>query len=353
MIIQNNVDYIEDIKLVANLDLPWELLKDKRILISGASGMIGSFLIDVLMYRNNYYRDNCCVVALGRDVKKAAHRFSDNWKSDFFSFHSQDINTPLDNMGDFDFIIHGASNTHPVAYASDPIGTITTNILGTLHLLNYAVAHNTKRFLFTSSVEVYGDNKGDVDKFEESYSGYINCNTLRAGYPESKRAGEALCQAFIKQHQLDVVSARLSRTYGPTMQLSDTKAISQFIKNAISNEPIILKSQGTQLYSYSYVADAVSGILTILFNGICGEAYNISDVGSDITLKALAEILAAEVNTKVIFEMPDKEEALGYSKASKAVMSSKKLQELSWRAKYDIEYGLKRTIGILSELHKT
>ncbi|WP_238652299.1 NAD-dependent epimerase/dehydratase family protein [Paenibacillus piscarius] len=349
MNIQNNPVYKEDIEYVANLMLPWDLLKNKRILLSGVSGMIGSFLIDVLMYRNEFYNDNCFVLGLGRDKEKARIRFDNIWESEFFSFENHDINVPLNNFGDFDYIIHAASNTHPVAYASDPIGTITTNVIGTYNLLNYAVASKVKRFLFASSVEIYGENRGDVEGFDESYSGYINCNTLRAGYPESKRVGEALCQAFMKQHRIDVVNARLSRTYGPTMQLSDTKALSQFIKRAVSKESIILKSEGTQLYSYNYIADTVAGILVILFRGISGEVYNISDKGSDITLKELAYLLASEVNTNVIFEMPEIEEKLGYSKATKAIMNSTKLQSLGWKARYDIEDGLKRTIKILSE----
>lgn len=129
-----------------------------------------------------------------------------------------------------DYIIHAASNTHPVAYAGDPVGTIAANVIGTDNLLKWASAVKCKRFVFLSSVEVYGENRGDTDKFAEDYMGYIDCNTLRAGYPESKRTGEALCQAYRKQDGMDIVIPRLSRAYGPTMLASDTKAISQFIK---------------------------------------------------------------------------------------------------------------------------
>lgn len=350
MMIQDNKLYKQDIHTIANVNLPWDRLKNKKILISGASGMIGSFLIDVLMYRNEHFNDNCTVIALGRDIAKAQARFSPYWDSDLFSFISRDINEPLSDIGNIDFIIHAASNTHPVAYATDPVGTMTTNIMGTYNLLNYAVKHKTERFLFTSSVEVYGENRGDVEKFDESYCGYIDCNTLRAGYPESKRAGEALCQAFIKQYGLDVVIARLSRTYGPTMLKTDTKAISQFIKRGVEKKDVVLKSEGTQFYSYSYVADAVSGVLTILLKGECGQAYNISDQASDITLKELAKIIASYVGKNVVFELPDKIEQAGYSKATKAVMSSEKLKSLGWEAKYNIRSGLERTIEILSKL---
>ena len=167
------------------------------------------------------------------------------------------------------------------------------------------------------------------------------------GYPESKRAGEALCQAYITQKNLKIVIPRLSRVYGPTMLMSDTKAISQFIKKGIAKEDIILKSEGTQLYSYSYVADAVSGLLYCLFKGESGQAYNVADSESDIMLKDLAQIIAETSGGKVIFELPDEVESSGYSKATKAIMDAAKLKSLGWSTMYNITSGLKRTMAIL------
>ncbi len=342
--------YRQDIEYVATLSLPWKQLKGASFLISGASGLIGKFLIDILMYKNNTENLNCRIIAIGRNTEKAKARFAEYWENNLFTFIPLDINTlqALD-LPKPDYILHAASNTHPLQYATDPIGTITTNLLGTCNLLNLAVKSHTRRVLFASSVEVYGENRGDIDLFTEDYCGYINCNTLRAGYPESKRAGEALCQAFIKQHGLDIVLPRLSRTYGPTMQMTDSKAIAQFIKKAIAGENIVLKSQGTQFYSYSYVADAVSGLLYCLFYGKTGEAYNIADKQSNISLRDLAQLLANIVHAKVIFEMPNETETAGYSKATKAVLDSSKLQELGWRAHYSIKEGLLRTATIIKE----
>jgi nucleoside-diphosphate-sugar epimerase len=248
-----------------------------------------------------------------------------------------------------DYVFHAASNTHPVAYATDPVGTITTNIIGTGNLLRFAAEHGARRMLFASSVEVYGENRGDVQTFTEDYCGYLNCNTLRAGYPESKRCGEALCQAYIKQCGLDVVIPRLARTYGPTMLMSDTKALSQFLKKGIAGEDIVLKSQGTQLFSYTYVADAVSAVLYCLLLGKCGEAYNIADSASDIRLRDLAAIIAEATGRKVVFDLPDETERAGYSTATVAVMESEKIRALGWNAQYTIRAGLERTIRILKE----
>ncbi len=200
--------------------------------------------------------------------------------------------------------------------------------------------------MFASSVEVYGENRGDVEKFDESYLGYIDCNTPRAGYPESKRCGEALCQAYKKRYGLDVVIPRLSRIYGPTMLSDDSKASSQFIRKAIAGENIVLKSAGEQFYSYTYVTDAVSALLTVLLKGENGEAYNIADENSDIRLKDMAKLCAEAVGTKVVFEIPDANEAAGYSKSTVARLSNEKIKGLSWQAETNIESGIKKTIDI-------
>ena len=345
--IVHNKTYLEDVRYVATLPMPWEKLHSKSILISGATGLIGSFLVDVLIYRNRYYDLDCSIYALGRSEQRAKDRFSHCWNE--LRFIPYDINDMLrrEDIGAVDYIIHLASNTHPVAYATDPIGTITTNILGTNNMLEFALAHQAVRCVFASSVEVYGENRGDVEKFDESYCGYIDCNTVRAGYPESKRCGEALCQAYIRQKGLDIVIPRFARTYGPTMLMSDTKAISQFIRKALAGEDIVLKSAGTQYYSYTYVADAVAGLLTVLLCGKCGEAYNIADERSDIMLKDLAAIIASEAGMKICFEIPSEVERAGYSTATKALLDSGKIYKIGWRAKYDIVKGISRTLSIV------
>ena len=217
-------------------------------------------------------------------------------------------------------------------------------------MLDYSVEHNAERFIFASSNEIYGENRGDTELFAEDYCGFINCNTLRAGYPESKRCGETLCQAYKQQKNLNVGIARLTRSYGPTMIMSDTKAISQFIKKCIADEDIVLKSTGMQYYSYTYMADAVSGLLWILLNGANGEAYNISEEHNDIRLRDLAAIFANINGKKVVFEEADEIESAGYSKATKARLDGHKLQNLGWHPKYDVKSGIERTISILKAI---
>ena len=338
-------EYIEDVKRVASLDLPWNKLQGKTILITGGTGLIGSFLIDVLNAANL----GCAVLLFGRSEDKARKRFAEYWGKGWIRFVKWDAGASAfpEANGQVDYVLHLASNTHPVAYATDPIGTITTNVIALNNLLSLAANKKVNRFLFASSNEIYGENRGDVELFDEKYCGYIDCNTLRAGYPESKRCGEALCQAYIKQKGLDCVIARLTRTYGPTILPTDTKAISQFFKNALNGEDIVLKSEGKQYYSYQYVSDSVSGLLTVLLKGRTCEAYNIADKSGDITLRDLATLIAEQAGRKVVFEIPDAVESAGFSKATKARLKGSKLSQLGWIPYYGIGCGVNRNYHIL------
>lgn len=345
----DNSLYIEDLDYICNLELPWDKLSGASIMVSGATGMIGSVLIDALMRKNQNENLKCRIYALGRNEEKARSRFKSYFDSSYFSFFQCDINKPIPRDCDItaDYIIHLASNTHPVAYANDPVGTITANVFGTYNLLEYAKDHDAKRFALASSNEIYGESRGDTELFDEKYLGYIDCNTMRAGYPESKRCSESLCQAYIRQYGMDIVIPRLTRSYGPTLLPTDTKALSQFIGKALLGEDIVLKSAGAQYYSYTYTADAVSGLLFVLLKGENGEAYNIADEASDIRLKDLAALIASWAGRKVVFDLPGETEAAGFSKATKARLDGSKVKSLGWEMNYDIKSGIDRTMKML------
>lgn len=340
--------YLEDVQAVCDLPLPWEKLKGKTLVLSGATGLIGSCLVDVLMRRNISYGLDCRIVALGRSEERARRRFAAYWDSPLFCFSACDINEPLALAPEADYVLHLASNTHPLQYATEPVATILTNIQGLGNMLEFARrCSQGVRFAFASSNEVYGENRGDVELFDEAYCGYIDCNTLRAGYPESKRCGEALCQAYARQYGLDVVIPRFTRSFGPTLLPGDTKALSQFLRNAVAGEDIVLKSEGRQYYSYTYVADAVSGLLHILMLGDSGLAYNIADVSCDITLRELAGTIAQICGTRVVFDLPSELEAAGFSKATKARLDSSRLRALGWKPLTDLRTALVHTIETL------
>lgn len=342
--------YAADVASVANENLPWEKLAGKSLLLTGATGLIGTLMIDVLMKKNRDDNLNVKIFAAGRNEKVANERFADYFDDKNFSFIRLDVNEPIKDDFHVDFIIHAASNSQNKLFASDPVNTIMANILGSHNLLEFAVKTKTERFVFVSSGDLYGKPLNEDDIFDENYCGYINCNTLRAGYPEAKRAGEALCQAYISKYNLDVVIARPCRIYGPTMRLDDSKAMSEFIMNGVRGEDIVLKSQGLPRFSYCYGADCVSGILYCLLKGACGEAYNVSDSSEILSLREIAEYVSSLAGKKVIFQLPSELQAKGFLKVLKVVLANEKLRALGWSPKDDTRSGVKKTVEILKTI---
>lgn len=344
--------YAADVAGIAAENLPWEKLSGKTLLLTGATGLIGTLIVDVLMKKNRDDNLNVTICAAGRNEKIAAERFADYRGDKNFRFVKLDVNAPIEIDARADFIIHAASNTHPRLYSTDPVGTMMANFVGTHNLLEFGRRQATERLLFVSTVEVYGKVLNADDVFDENYCGYIDCNTLRAGYPESKRAGEALCQAYISQHGLDVVIARPCRIYGATMRLDDSKAMSEFIMNGVRGEDIVLKSQGLPRFSYCYGADCVSGLFYCLLKGKCGAAYNIADSSEILSLREIAEYISGLAGRQVVFELPDEIQARGFSVAPAAILTNDKLRALGWSPKDDTRSGVRKTVEILKSVVK-
>lgn len=330
--------YKEDIRRLLSAE-GIKALQGKTFLITGATGMVGTMLVDALMALGDVK-----VYAVGRNKEKATERLGEYYSSDLFSFIEQDVCAPLPDVT-VDYIIPLASNTHPLAYSQYPIETMLTNIKGVEHALELAVRCQAK-LIYPSTVEVYGNARG-TDIFTEDYTGQLNLATSRACYTESKRTAEALCQSYIAEKGAQVVIARLCRIFGPTMLMSDSKASSQFIKKAINNEDIVLKSEGKQHFSYSYVADAVAGLLTVLLHGENGVAYNVSSEKTNVHLRDFAQICADYNGRKVVFDLPTETEARGYSVAMQAIMSNKRIKGIGFLPYYDMADAVRRTIEIL------
>lgn len=347
----NSKWYKEDIKYIADSDVDWQELNNASILITGATGLIGTVFVDALMYKNKNDGLNVKIFALARNKEKIQNHFSDYRKDSLFKPVESDIAREIRVKENVDYIINLASNTHPVLYATEPIKTIDSIVTGTKNVLEFAAGHKVKRVINASSVEIYGENRGDTERFTEDYCGYIDCNTLRAGYPEGKRLSETLCQAFVAEKNLDVISARLGRVYGAPLLVSDTKATTQFIRSTVSGNDIILKSEGKQIYSYVYVADAVTAFLILLTKGVSGEAYNIAS--DEIkSFRETAETLADINDKKILLQIPSETERKGYSVVQKALMDSSKIKMLGWRASYSLKKGLERTVYTLRSVNE-
>ena len=331
--------YKEDIQSVYKQVLPWEKMSGANILVTGATGLIGGCLVETLMM--NPKRDYQ-VYASGRNEERARARFGGFADDAAFHFVKYDVMQPLESDVRFDYIIHAASNANPKFYATQPVEVMKANFDGVSNLMEYGMNHGMKRFLYVSSGEVYGEGDGRI--FTEDYSGYVNSATPRACYPSSKRAAETLCVAYAAEYGVDVVIARPSHTYGPHFTVQDNRVYAQFIRNVLHGEDIVMKSTGEQFRSWCYVVDCVSAMLHILMKGECGEAYNIADSESNISIRELAETIASIGGRMVIFDQPDNDEKRGFNPVTKSVFSTEKMEFLGWRAQNHISTGLSHSI---------
>ena len=337
---KENALYQQDLRNIVSMP-GIETLHGKTILITGATGMVGTHLIDALMLLGDVK-----VYAVGRDKNRAMDRLGSYYDSPLFTFVEQDVCNKFPSDIKPDIIIPLASNTHPLAYSQYPVETMLINIKGAEHALNLAVETGAT-VLYPSTVEVYGNAIGE-DTFSEDYTGKLNLSTSRSCYTESKRSVEAMCQSFIAEKGAKVKIVRLSRLFGPTMLMTDSKASSQFIKKALAHEDIILKSEGNQLFSYTYITDAVRAMLHVLIYGEVGTAYNISCESCDVRLKEFAGLCAQYNGKDVIFELPSETERKGFSVAQKAVLDNSRLRSIGWTPLYNMKEALWRTLDIIA-----
>ena len=324
-----NRTYSDDIMEVASDgNLPWTSLSRKNILITGATGLIGSCLTEILMSRPNV---DYHVYASGRNIERGKALFSKYSQSPFFHFIKHDVTTLFDTDIDFNYIIHAASGANPVVYSKDPVGVMRANILGTDNLLQYGIKHNVEKFIFVSSSDVYGEGDGRV--FTEDYSGYVDPLKLRSCYPSSKRAAETLCVSYAYQYGVDVRIVRPCHVYGPNFSNSDTRVYAQFIRDAINKRDIVLKSDGAQIRSWLYSVDCASAILYVLTKGKPLEAYNIADEKSIFSIKELADMIAKIAGCNVVHDYPSDIEKKGFNPVSQSILNVNKIKSLGWNVK--------------------
>lgn len=332
--------YQQDILQLFKENLPWCKLSGCKILVTGATGLIGGCLVEALMM--NPKRDYQ-VYASGRNIERALLRFNDFYNDTSFHFIQYNVLEPLTCDINFDYIIHAASNASPNFFVQKPVEIIKSNIDGVENLMEYGLRHGMKRFLYVSSGEVYGEGDGRV--FTEDYSGYVDCAKPRSCYPSSKRAAETLCVSYAAEYNADIVIARPCHVYGPHFTEQDNRVYAQFIRNVLKAENIVMKSSGEQFRSWCYVVDCVSALLHILLNGECGEVYNIADAESNISIRELAETIASIGGSKVVVELPESDEIKGYNPVTQSIFSVEKLSALGWKARSNIRRGLESTIS--------
>lgn len=338
-----NSTYWDDIDRVVQNIPGINELEHCSVLITGATGLICSTVAELLFYLNKERNANIKILLAGRSLERTKERFGAFVEGTDYFFVPYDATKDAPLAITADYIIHGASNASPAAFRSQPVETMLSNLIGLKCLLDMAVKTQAKRLLYISSSEVYGRKESSRPYREDDY-GYVDILNPRAAYPSSKHAAETLCVAYGAEYGVDTVIVRPGHIYGPSITDSDDRASAQFTRVAARGEKIVMKSPGNQLRSYCYTLDCASAILTVLLNGKEGEAYNISNRNSVVTIRELAETLARQAGVAIEFDVPTDAEKRGYNMMENSALDAERLEALGWKAEFDLQAGVEETV---------
>lgn len=351
-----NTVIMQDLERITSSGLiNWKRFNNKTVLISGANGMLPSYMVETLLFLNQKYGYNVKVIALVRNIEKAKKVFAEYDGNPRLEYLAQDVSMPIKYDGKVDFMVHAASQAAPSYYGVDPVGTFKANTLGTINMLELAKEKNVEGLLYFSTGSVYGDIPGEKVLLDENMPGNVNILEVRNCYAESKRAGENACVCYNYQYQVPTKIIRIFHTFGPKVNLNDGRVFSDFCKNILNNENILLKSDGSAKRSFLYVADAVIAYFKVLLDGENAKAYNVGgDEAHEISIKDLSEMLVAlypEKKLQVIFDI--NKDDLTYSKMrtpQKQVLPLlDSIHSLGWEATTSVKDCFKRTIDALSK----
>ena len=340
-------------KITSSQIINWKRFENKTVLISGANGMLPSYMVETLLFLNEKFGYNVKVIALVRNIEKAKRVFAEYDGNPMLEYLVQDIATPIKYEGKVDFMVHAASQAAPSYYGVDPVGTFKANTLGTINMLELAKEKNVEGILYFSTGSVYGDIPGEKVLLDENIPGNVNILEVRNCYAEIKRAGENACVCYNYQYKVPTKIVRIFHTFGPKINLNDGRVFSDFCKNILNNENIVLKSDGSAKRSFLYVADAVIAYFKVLLDGEEAKAYNVGgDEEQEISIKELSEMLVAlypEKKLQVIYDV-DKDD-LTYSKMrtpQKQVLPNlNRIFALGWKATTNVKESFKKTIDAL------
>ena len=333
-------------QIYSTKSIDWQILTNKRILITGATGLIGSNLVNALLYANEVYKANINIVTLVRDIEKAKKRFISDKNLEILT---GSIEKPIGYAQNVDYIVHAANPTSSKYFITNPVETIKSSITGTTNLLDFAREKNVKGFVFLSSMEVYGNPERGEVVTEEKVAGFDPYN-VRNCYPMSKKLCESLCRSYFSEYSVPTKVIRLTQTFGPGIEYGDGRIFAEFMRGVIENRDIILKTKGETERCYLYTADAVTSILTVLLNGKPGEFYTAANPETYCSIAQMAELIAKEIaqnKIKMQYVLEDITK-LGYANTLYMNLDTTKLQQLGWTPKTKLKQMFERMIATIS-----
>ena len=327
-----------------NPAIDWEKLDGASILITGATGLVGSMAVKALLNCS----ENIIVYALVRNINKAEAIFAEEVNNPRLKFVIRDVTVPAEISDSIDYIIHGASVTASKYMVSNPVETLMTAIKGTTNILELAKSHNVKSMVYISSMEAYGVTDSKKDIITEKDLGYIDILNPRSSYSEGKRICECICAAYASQYNIPVRIARLAQTFGAGVPKSDTRVFAQFAKSAIKGENIILHTKGESFGNYCYTADVISALLCLLTRGEIGQAYTVVNEETTMKIKDMANLVANEISngkSQVVFDIPENSAVLGYAPDNTMHLTAQKLKNLGWSPSFGLKEMYQRMIA--------
>ena len=333
-----------DFNIIAKGISNWNMYRNSTILVTGATGRLGRYIVETLVDIDLTCNLNLRLVGMARSEKKVVESFGNLLEFPNVSFIYQDVNAPMEYEGKVDYIFHTAGPAAPLDFKTSSVNVLWAHVNGTHNVLEFAVKHQTKKVFYVSTVETFGTWTADTNIKEEDMGPLHNQNA-RACYPEAKRLCETMLSCYKADYGLDFCGVKFCHTLGPGILLDDGRAFAEFIDCAINDKDIILHSDGSAMRTYTYSPDAINAIFMIMEKGESGYIYNVAANENLISIRDLANLiadLAPHKKTKVIFS--EEASKMPYLPFKLAIMDTAKVRELGWKPQTDIRNLFKWTI---------